>query len=332
MARTVNEAFSQFLSSIVNIDPTQTAAARSSRDWLVDHLHALPEKHSDFPISFSDYDIFYGSFERRTKTRPLDDVDLISCMSAEGASYTESGGTLYITAKDDTRLWKFCDTVTGRLNSRRVLNRFVQGLSDIPQYSKADIGRNGEAAKLSLVSHPWSFDIVPGFFSKPDFLGRTYYVIPDGNGNWKKTDPRIDRDRISAANQRHSGRVLNLVRLIKYWNRRPTMPTMPSYLLECLLLDYFELPYLSVNEFVDLALIAAWDALATSVWLPVQDPARIQGDINALSYQEQNDVSARARVDAARAREALGAETAGDQQKALGIWRDIFGPSFPSYS
>lgn len=31
--------------------------------------------------------------------------------------------------------------------------------------------------------------------------GRDYYLIPNGDGHWEKTDPRKDRDTVTETNQ-----------------------------------------------------------------------------------------------------------------------------------
>ena len=48
----------------------------------------------------------------------------------------------------------------------------------------------------------------------------------------KKQIPRIDRQRVKDANQKHDGNVLNAIRIMKYWNKKAKMPTMRSYLIE----------------------------------------------------------------------------------------------------
>ena len=49
MAKTVIEAFNDFLKDTVNLDPEQTKKARSSRDWLVGQIGSFPDKDEKFP-------------------------------------------------------------------------------------------------------------------------------------------------------------------------------------------------------------------------------------------------------------------------------------------
>lgn len=328
---TVNTAFSYFLKNIVNLDAETTQTARASRDWLFQQIHAMPGKHADFPLLYTDVDTPYGSFARRTKIRELDDIDLIVGVNAVGSVYSQSGDSISIYVADGTRLRELCFDGTNSLNSRKVINRFIKYLDEVPQYSKAESGRNGSAAVLNLSSYTWSFDIVPGFFTKPEWDGRTYYLIPDGNGYWMKTDPRIDQARVSAINQQHNGNVLNVVRILKYWQRRPIMPTARSYLFECILLGYYEAKLTPASAYVDLEISAALSHVASAILGGVNDPKGIQGNINHLSWEDRVMISNRASEDATKAASARKAEQDGDHKESIRLWGEIFGYAFPSY-
>lgn len=54
---------------------------------------------------------------------------------------------------------------TNYLNSTKVINRFISKLSDLQDYSKAEMHKNHEAATLQLKSYTWNFDIVPCFYT-----------------------------------------------------------------------------------------------------------------------------------------------------------------------
>lgn len=84
----------------------------------------------------------------------------------------------------------------------KVINCFISKLSDLQDYSKAEMYKNHEAATIQLKSYTWNFDIVPCFYTDTDF-----YLIPDDSGNWKKIAPRIDNERITNINQKHNGKL-----------------------------------------------------------------------------------------------------------------------------
>ena len=331
MAANVIRAFEDFLANEVTLDTLETAKARRSRDWLVTQIDAI-RQDDEFPILYPEVHTHYGSFARNTKIRELDDVDLIVGISALGTTYLDNAGTVTMTVPDGIALRRLCHEGTALLNSRRVINTFVKHLTDVPQYRKAELKRNGSAAVLDLASYAWSFDIVPAFFTKPEYDGRTYYIIPDGNGHWMKTDPRIDTDRVSSINQRHDGHVLNVIRVIKYWNRRPTMPSIPSYMLECLILTYYENRLSIASEFVDMEIPDLLDHVASAVLSPVADPKGIQGDLNTLEWEARYAIYQRAGADAGRARVARAAEIAKNYSASIQVWRQIFGASFPTYT
>ena len=82
MAKTVNAAFDEFMKDYVNLDAEKTKKARSSRDWLVEQILSFPDNDSDFPAIYTEKNIFYGSFARKTKKRPLDDIDMMIVLKA----------------------------------------------------------------------------------------------------------------------------------------------------------------------------------------------------------------------------------------------------------
>ena len=276
VALTVISAFNQFLATSVNLDSDQTARARRSRKWLLDQVHQFPESDTHFPGLLPERAVAFGSFSRRTKKRPLDDIDVMVCLHAQGCEYSELGDQIAIYVPDEAlNLKNLCSENSNRLNSRRVINRFIASLRAIDQYKKAEISRNGEAATIELSSYDWNFDLVPCFHTSPEYSGRTYYLIPDGQGEWKKTDPSKDQDRVSTLNQRHDGNLLAVIRTIKFWNARPTMPSMGSYLLENMVLDYYETLFIhKASSFVDMEIPRVLRHIRDSVYGPVADPNR----------------------------------------------------------
>lgn len=335
MAKTVITAFDEFLKNTVNLDPIETNSARKSRDWLIDQIKLFPNKNGSlFPQLYSEKHIHFGSFARRTKIRELDDIDIMICLSAQGSVYCEYTDGIVITVPDSSeRLINLCNSVTDSLNSIKVINALVRELDSVPQYKSADTKRNMEAAVLDLLSYTWSFDIVPCFFTKPDPHDRTYYIIPDGYGKWKKTDPKKDRDRASEVNITHEGNVLNIIRTMKYWNKRPTMPSMESYLIETMILDYYESYVGTASSYVDVEIPGMLNHISINIFSNVNDPKGIQGNINnTLTFDEKMKISARAGSDYGKALEARRLEGEKDYEASIKKWAEIFGPSFPSYS
>lgn len=332
MAKTVNESFNKFLADTVNLDPNKTKKARGSRDWLVGQLETFPDGDSKFPSIYSEKNIFFGSFSRRTKKRLLDDIDIMICMKADGCTYNELPDKIEVTVPDAaTRFRDYVNEGTSILNSRKIINAFISKLVGVPQYKKAEIKRNLEAATLNLESYDWVFDIVPCFFTKEDAYNRTYYIIPDGSGNWKKTDPRVDSERITKINQAHEGNILNVIRAIKYWNSRATMPTMGSYLLENMILDYYAEQSTAASQFVDIEIEKVLLEIHRRVSYTVNDPKGIQGNLNNLCSEDRMKIQDRAYQDYVKAFEARKLESQNNHKDAIGKWIEIFGDKFPKY-
>ena len=151
MASTVNSAFNEFLKNTINLNAEQVAQARSSRNWMLDQINGFPDKYTDFPTLYKDRHFGFGSFARSTKKQPLDDIDHLLCMNAKGVTYSEISGTVNIHVPDDAYPFNTLkQTNSNLLSSVKVVNRFVKYLKEIPQYDKADIKRNQEAATLKM--------------------------------------------------------------------------------------------------------------------------------------------------------------------------------------
>jgi hypothetical protein len=333
MATSVISAFNEFQKDYVNLATANSDKAITSRDWLLGQIRAFPDRDTNFPALYTERDIFFGSFARKTKKRPLDDIDIMICLHAQGGNYSETSNGIEINVADDaTSLKKLCYDNTNILNSRKIVNKFVSLLSGVPQYDKAEIKRNQEGATLKLTSYDWNFDIVPCFYTTEDYLGRTYYLIPDGAGDWKKTDPRKDRDRVQSTNKRHDGNVLNAIRILKYWNRRSTMPSMGSYLIENMILDFYDsLLASSASEYVDLEIPKLLLHIRDNVFGEVRDPKGIQGNINNLSSEEKSKIWDRANSDYYKALEARQLESDENHRGSINKWGEIFGGDFPKY-
>ncbi|OBT27567.1 hypothetical protein A9266_02550 [Vibrio tasmaniensis] len=329
MATNVNDAFDQFMTNNVNLDNLEVSTARSSRNWLVEQLNAFPEKYEDFPYLYTSKHMGFGSFARSTKKRELDDIDHLICMNADGVTYSEIGDTIFMHVPDNAKIFKgLLQTDSSYLSSIKVVNRFVKYLQEIPQYSCAEIKRNQEAATLKLTSYSWNFDIVPCFFTKEDLFGKTYYLIPDGKGNWKKTDPRKDKERTTRINQDHDGKILKVIRAVKYWSNVKHMPKIGSYLLENMILDYYESN--TATSWVDIEVRNVLYYISSAIYNQVQDPKGIQGNINYLSNEERSTISSKALGDAQKGQVALDNEQS-NVAYAISKWREVFGPNFPTY-
>lgn len=330
MSYSVNNAFITLMKEFVNLTADSSQEGKKSRKWLVEEqITKFPINDDKFPLMQTNYKMWFGSFSRRTKIRELDDIDMMIIMHAQGSSYYDYGSTVYLSPGENSRFLNYLDESGQWINSRKIVNKFVSSLKEVPQYSKADSKRQGEAATLKLLSRTWNFDIVPAFSTVAESDGTNFYLIPDGYGNWKKTDPRIDKDRTTRLNQKHNGKVLNAIRLVKYWKRKRGVPAIGSYLLETILLNRYENLFQGeMSDWVDREFPLALRSLANAILLPVYDQKSFQGDINNLSSDERWKVWEKASTDATLAEEAIALEFS-DPLKSGKYWQQVLGNDFP---
>lgn len=324
MATTVNNAFNEFMRDSVNLDPEKTKIARNSRDNLIDNINKFNQSN-DFFALYKEQHLKFGSFARNTKIRELDDIDLMICLSAEGTrTYIQIGDCFYIYGNTNDKNNNLLSDNTLHLNSTKVINRFISKLSYLNDYNKAEMHKNHEAATLEMKSYTWNFDIVPCFYTTQNF-----YLIPDGYGNWKKTDPRIDNEHTSSLNQKFNGKLLNIIRLIKFWNKRPLAPRISSYLLECLILNHYQ----TRNYLFDIKseFLTTLNALSYNIWFDVFDPKGIQGNINNLSTQERSRISQVMSYTCTNIKTAIQYEKENKHEEAINIWKNVLGDKFPKY-
>ena len=330
MATTVNNAFDEFMKDIVNLDSDVVSKARESRDNLLENIAEFDGEDGFFDL-YEGYNVHFGSFARKTKCRELDDIDLMIGIAANGATYnsSDSWDDVHITASTTNQAQKDCTWEDGTLNSTQVINKFKSKLKHVREYSRSDIHKSGEAVVLNLTSKDWSFDIVPCFHTVTESNGRSYYLIPNGKGNWKKTDPLKDKEHVTNTNKDKEGRVLELIRLCKKWNNVKKATTIPSYLLETMIINYCD-SQTTLSQFIDYRFRDTLKYIADNIMNSVSDMKEIQGDINTLSDSDKSKLKEKANNDYQKACDASNAETK-DQEKAIKLWGEILGGDFPTY-
>lgn len=328
MAYTVNSAFKHFHDNI-KLNKSDSEIALSSRDNLFYNINKFPSNEEDFPKLYLSKHNKFGSFARKTKINPLDDIDLLVCISAEGSLYHEYSpdDVRIIASTKSESLKKLSDEDI--LNSKKVIEKFKSSLKDIHHYKNAEINRRQEAVTLSLDSYKWTFDIVPCFFTAPTENNETYYLIPNGKGNWKFTDPRIDQERITAINQQNNGKILKIIRIFKHLAREYNLFKNASYILEVLILDYYENN--PIQDQISAEIIKVLLHIKYHVQYLIKDPQHIRNNINSLDNDEI--VKIRKRLDECYwlMLDAIDHEVNDDPEEAINIWREIMGDKFPKY-
>lgn len=333
MATTVDNAFSEFMKEKVNLDADVVSSARKSRDNLLDNIDEFDNKDNFFDLH-KPFNVHFGSFARKTKCRELDDIDLMIGIAASGSTYNSDDpwNNVRITTGTENQAQKDCTREDGTLNSTQVINKFKKKLENVREYTKSEVNKRGEAVVLNLKSKDWSFDIVPCFHTATENDGRSYYLIPNGTGNWKKTDPLKDKEHVTNTNQEKEGRVLELIRLCKKWNKVKNATTIPSYLLETMIINHCDEKD-ELSQWIDCRFRDALKYIEEHISYAVYDMKEIQGDINSLDVIERQTLKQKAKTDYDKACEAISFETKDkDHKKSINKWREIFGGDFPEYN
>ena len=281
-----------FIENTIDLNKNDVEKAYKSRDNLIKNITEILNENLFFNV-YEERNLNYGSFENGTKILELDDIDIMICIKANYRTYYDlfPNNIIKIIANDyDIYFKNEClDNETIFLNSTKLLNLLKNELAKIDDYEKADIHKNKESGTLKLKSYKWNFDIVPCFFTMPEYDGREYYLIPDGEGNWKKSDPRIDRENIDKLNETQ----LNIIKLIKYWNKKKKITTMKSYILECMLLEYFN----EIKNDISIYYMfkKALKYISENIFNHIYDPKNIQGNLNKLNKEERISISEKAK-------------------------------------
>ncbi len=333
MAYTVWGAFDWFRNNVVDLKADEVKTARASRNYLFDQVKLIEQNDASFPKLYGSQ-LPFGSFARSTKIRPLNDIDVLVLLNGYQTQADQSQSDPYeywLRIKDQSApLAKFPDDY-GYVNSIKILNKFRDSLYKVANYKKAEMHRRQQAVTLSLSTYPWVFDIVPAVpIDNYEGSGIAYYLIPDGNGDWIRTDPRKDQTLVTETNQKLGGDLLPTIRLLKAWNKRITKPVLPSYYFENLVIKVFQQAW-SITSFPN-AIKYFFDCCPVYLYASFPDPKRLGPDLDAsIPYENKQKIAEAMKEAATFSGYAIMYENNIDEKTAIYWWGRIFGPEFPSY-
>ncbi|GGO33937.1 hypothetical protein [Deinococcus humi] len=331
MAWTVYGAFCQFRDEVVDLPPELTEKARLSLYSITTRVAELAEQKSDFPRLGAE-PLVYGSFARKTQCQPLDDLDLLVVLEPGSARPTSIRRDRFGFDLEASRgpLARFTGAFLDDVNSRSVLDAIrneIKGLRDLEVES---VDRRLQAVRLKLDFYDWNFDLVPAVPVVKDGMTQ-HYLIPNGNGDWWRTDPRADADRLTAALNRHGKAFLSLVRLVKYWNATQK-PRLGSYHLETLVANVMQDKGKMYTLDLPELLARCFGRLTDAVFQPCPDPKGLGPDLDlGVDWLRRTQISENASWAAYFTEIALEYDKDGETEDAFGAWRDVFGKAFPSY-
>ena len=291
---TLPEAFAKFKS---RLELTTTEQADVSRR----HQRVREILRDEFSL---ENDFLSGSYGRRTKTKPLKDVDIFCVLHKDENEYLSKP-------------------------SAELLEAFRKVLAK--EYGNAYVSTGRRSIRVSFGINEsesegkvMSIDVVPAFSS-----GKAYNIPdPQSSAGWTKTDPEIHAEKATAANKAFNGEWVPLVKLLKRWNNLHDKPIKPSFLVEVMALDLFCPPFSGGYVYELKGFFATAAARIAETW---EDPAGLGPPVS-----DEMD-SGRCQSAATKLREAgrnvdLAIQLArqGKNGEAFRVWREkIFGDMFP---
>lgn len=229
-----------------------------------------------------------GSYDRDTIIKPLDDVDIFLVL--DRAEY-EDGGVL---RKPQTVLTKLKDYLN---STRDYKDKAVQ---DRP------------CVTVHLCDK--RFDVLPCFGD--DLEG---YWIPDSDlSGWIWSNPVLHSEKLTEVNKLRKGRIVPLIRLLKYWNREKLGKLIPSYHIEDIATHIFTLFDTTNHEDG----VHTWLRYATNY-------------LDSDKFADEDDYSDAVEAISAAYEKIDEAHTLyedGQENEAIKLWKEVFGTKFPTIS
>ncbi len=291
---TVAEAFEECRKRLEITKAEQNDASRRQQEV---RLHI----QSDFEVI---RDILTGSYARQTKTKPLRDVDVFFILGPKEASRREASAQSALDAFETTLLKHYTRSQIER--GRRSISVTFERSSP----TQADDGR------------VMSIDVVPAFAS-----GEAYDIPDDSLGDWIATNPEVHKEKATAKNAVLSSRWIPLVKMLKGWNREAGKPIKPSFLIEVMALELVDPPFNTYPDEVRTFFAAAAETISDT-W---EDPAGLGPPVSDQMSPERCSEAHLALYEAEKiAALAARAEERGRTGEALALWRQLFGPYFPT--
>jgi len=341
-AKSVSQCFEDLLVDSINIPDGIRTTASTSQQNLRKFLQDECERDSGFPpvLKKVDCDFLGGSFARHTKTRPLDDIDIYLPLDGASLFYYEQGTVLpYKVLSDDLALNPL---LTGRwangpwVSSSKVVEGFAAVLKR--RFPQTKIRPNGQAVTVqmtqgsSTTSEGLGYDVVPCFSLNPYQEGELgFYLIPDGNGRWIRTNPRYDAAIADLLQNEHNRLFRKVVKVLKYWNVEEFGAKLGSYFMELAIARAFfwdkgikREPVSSLSFGVALAFWALQQAVIQGEQLPwLSGAPPVRPGVLLLSDR----ILLNSATDLACA--AWEEEKSARMTSAVTKWKRVFGSKFP---
>jgi len=282
----VDDAFLN-LKSKLEIGEAEEALAIRRHHEIRDHVNDSWDLATDF---------LTGSYRRRTKTKPLKDVDIFLVIDPNGAQagLRQSG-------------------------PRAILDKLSAVLGS--KYDSVVVDRMACTVNFGSGEQIVSFDVVPAFERSAD-----EFEIPDTTiGSWIVTNPKCHHEMSTKKNKKCEEKYVPFVKMVKGINRDLGDPVKPSFLMEVMALEFVTEPFGRYQDEVRWFLASA--AEGVNVGWP--DPAGLGPDVNTMNSGERSEAK-RSLIDALKiAEQAIRLEDDGQEWAAVEEWRRLFSWRMP---
>jgi len=338
----VDAAFQKFITKEIVISQGYRTEASNSHNALREFLRGENQNDRTFPVLLKekDADFLGGSFGRETKIHPLDDIDIYFPLDGHTLVYNESGITVTHKVISDGKI-AFNPLLNPRWQDGQYISpkKLVAGFAEVlkRRYPRTEVKPNGASVSLYTTiaaagdSDGLCYDVVPCISLKhPSGLEAEFYVMPDGDGGWMRTNPRIDDEIASKLQKDNNETYKKVVRLLKYWNKKMFTSALASYYIELSVAKRYRLKNLMGHSMSKIS-----EGLTTA-FVGLDESVRA-GDITAL-IDKAPSIKLGDKITPKHleylgsiktlANSALSYENTGDSKRALDYWKKIFGDTF----
>lgn len=157
--------------------------------------------------------------------------------------------------------------------------------------------------------------------------GYNIYSIPDRADGWMDASPNAHNAWVNMINDKHSKKVKQLIRLVKYWNFMND-GRIRSFYLELRTAEFANSEK-SILYRYDVKSVFA--TLISSGLAGMQDPQGISGLVQPCTDAVKPSALSKLNTAYTRANNALEAERAGKTSDAFAWWDKVFNGQFPAY-
>ena len=239
-----------------------------------------------------------GSYDRHTKIKPLEDVDIFAVVKPDGdqGHYRQKPPTEIISA--------LVGSLDGKFNS---------------------VEPDGMAVRIAMSDDDGqaTFEIVPAF----EHTDQGYEAPDPDRGRWIRTDPEAHATLTSRKNKACHEKWVPFVKMVKGWNFEAGHPIPQSFLIEVMALELVHPPFGRYQDEITSFLGNVVDH-ADGPW---PDPAKVGPDVDEMLTRAERDAIRDAATQASSvAEEAVYLEDEGQERKAVEQWRELFHGRMPS--